>query len=399
MTNIFTYTLRLDIRTSQYRKKGFPIVVFLHKNKEQKKINLQLFFEVKDWNFKKQLPKNNKQVALLINKKKNLLDEIHLKSLNGERFDLDYLKKLLLNDLNYVPQQTFTSFYKKYIQELLLANKIATLKKYENAFNQLHVLKKTINFTNLNYVFFHNFKEARLRSGNSKNTVHTYLTVYRSVYNEAVRRGITSDKKPFAGVFKSVFLKANRTKKRNLSKESIVLLENATDLTLAEKRAKDLFLLLFYFGGQDLKDVYYLPKCNLANGRVYFVRGKLDDAGFQFDLKIHPKAKCIINIYTAPGEFVFPWRKDFTGYKTFRDNFRRNLIKVQHKLGIKILPLGGSMGVKVARHSFATIAKNLFIEGDLLRELMGHERNEVDIIYKDKYPKKIRDTALFKIIS
>ena len=399
MTNIITYTLRLDTRTSQYRKKGFPVVVFLHKNKAQKKINLPMFFELKDWNFKKQLPKNNKQIALLINKKKNLLDEIHLKSLNGELFHLDHVKKLLLNDLDFVPAQTFTSFYKEYMKELLLANKIATYKKYENAFNQLHILKKTIDFADLNYVFFHLFKEARLRSGNSKNTVHTYLTVYRSVYNESVRRGIIADKKPFLDVFKSVFVKANRTKKRNISKESIILLEDAIDLTFAEKRAVNLFLLLFYFGGQDLKDVYYLKKSNIANGRVYFMRGKLDNAGFQFDLKIHAKSQFIINLYTAPGEFVFPWRKDFTGYKTFRDNFRRNLIKVQKKLGIKILPLGGSMGVKVARHSFATIAKNLFIDGDLLRELMGHERSEVDTIYKDKYSESVRDAALFKIIS
>ena len=398
MTNIINYTLRLDTRVSQYRKKGFPVVVFLHKNKSQKKINLQLFFELKDWNFKKELPKNNKQITLLINKKKNLLDEIHLKSLNGELFTLDHVKKLLLNDLYFVPQQTFTFFYKEYMKELLLNNKIATLKKYENAFNQLHFLKKSIEFNDLNYVFFHLFKEARLRSGNSKNTVHTYLTVYRSVYNEAVRRGIILDQKPFEGVFKSVFVKANRTKKRNISKESIVLLENAADLTLAEKRARDLFLLLFYFGGQDLKDVYYLKKSNLANGRVYFMRGKLDDTGFQFDLKIYPKAQSIIDLYLSPGDFVFPWRKDFTGYKTFRDNFRRNLIKVQRKHNIELLPLGGSMGVKVARHSFATIAKNLFIDGDLLRELMGHERSEIDTIYKDKYSENVRDSALFKII-
>tara|TARA_R110002012_G_C11582884_1_gene605543 strand:- start:101 stop:1300 length:1200 start_codon:yes stop_codon:yes gene_type:complete len=399
MTNIITYTLRLDARTSQYRKKGFPVAVFLHKNKAQKKINLQLFFELKDWNFEKELPKNNKQIALLINKKKNLLDEIHLKTLHGERFTLDQVKKLLLNDVSFVPEQTYTSFYKEYMKELLLANKLGTLSKYENAFNQLHLLRKTIDFTDLNYIFFHSFKEARLRSGNSKNTVHTYLAVFRSVYNEAVRRGVVSDQKPFKDVCKSVFVKANRTKKRNIHKKSIVILESAKHLTFAEKRAKDLFLLLFYFGGQDLKDVYYLKKSNLVNGRVYFMRGKLGDAGFQFDLKIHPKAQLIINLYTVPGEFVFPWRKDFTAYRSFRVSFRRNLIKVQHKLGIKILPLGGSMGVKVARHSFATIAKNLFIDGDLLRELMGHERSEVDTIYKDKYSESVRDAALFKIIS
>ena len=66
---------------------------------------------------------------------------------------------------------------------------------------------------------------------------------------------------------------------------------------------------------------------------------------------------------------------------------------------IEVQPLGGKIRIKVARHSFATIAKGLFIDTDLLRELMGHERNDVDTIYKDKYPEKVRDEALLKIIS
>jgi hypothetical protein len=44
------------------------------------------------------------------------------------------------------------------------------------------------------------------------------------------------------------------------------------------------------------------------------------------------------------------------------------------------------IAVKVARHSFANRAKNLMI--DITRELMGHERDDVDNYYKDKYPEK-----------
>jgi hypothetical protein len=34
-----------------------------------------------------------------------------------------------------------------------------------------------------------------------------------------------------------------------------------------------------------------------------------------------------------------------------------------------------------------------------MRELMGHERDDIDTIYKDKYPEAIRDQAHYKIIS
>ena len=51
------------------------------------------------------------------------------------------------------------------------------------------------------------------------------------------------------------------------------------------------------------------------------------------------------------------------------------------------------------RHTFATLGKFERIEEDLLRELMGHERNDVDMIYKDKYPEAERDAAQLKIIN
>jgi hypothetical protein len=71
---------------------------------------------------------------------------------------------------------------------------------------------------------------------------------------------------------------------------------------------------------------------------------------------------------------------------------------VQQDCGIEVMPTGGNLSVKVARHSFATIGKRLGIEEDILRELMGHERNDVDNYYKDRYPMKVRDEALWKII-
>jgi hypothetical protein len=52
-----------------------------------------------------------------------------------------------------------------------------------------------------------------------------------------------------------------------------------------------------------------------------------------------------------------------------------------------VQPDGGHIAVKVARHSFANRA-NLMIETDITRELMGHERDDVDNYYKDKYPEK-----------
>lgn len=76
----------------------------------------------------------------------------------------------------------------------------------------------------------------------------------------------------------------------------------------------------------------------------------------------------------------------------------KKLELIQTRFNIQLEHEGGKLGIKMARHTFGNIGKHLFIEEDLLRELMGHERDDVDNYYKDKYSQKVRDEALFKII-
>lgn len=388
----------LEKREGQKRKNGFPVVVDLRHKGKRLFFTLKLYFQIKDWDFKMQLPKNDVQLFVIIKKKRLLLENIELDMLSGEVYSLQKIKMLLLGEVENVKSASFLDFFLQFIQEKKNAKNIATAKSYENAFNRLKIFRNELQFCELDYNLLNDFKNWRLKDGNSKSTVHTYLRKYRTVYNEACRRGFTADLKPFEGIFKGITIKANRTKKRNLSKTAIQKLEALQGLPMYHQRAVDLWLLLFYLGGQDLKDVYYLETKQLQKNRVYFMRGKLAGAGYQFDLKIIEKAQKIIDKYQIKGLHVFPWRKDFDGYKNFRDNLRRSMDHVQKLTEINVLPLGGYIRIKVARHTFATIGKQLFIDADLLRELMGHERNDVDTIYKDKFPEKIRDAAHLKII-
>lgn len=392
------YKLKLDTRENQKRKNGFPVVVFLSHKSKKKKVNIGLFFEKNDWDFDKQLPVKNIDASILIKKKILILENILLDVASGVSYSLDMVKNLLLGVSGSVYSESYLDFYKSFILEKKAAGKISTALSYENAYNSLKLYRSNVDFLDLDYSFLNGFKAWREKEGNSKSTIHTYLRKFRAVYNEAVKRGVVVDKKPFEGAFTGITVKANRTKKRNLTKASIIKLERAENLTMYHQRAVDLFLLMFYFGGQDLKDIYYLENKKINNNRVYFMRGKLAGTGYEFDLKIVEKAQKIIDKYKVKGKYVFPWRKDFEGYRSFRNNLRRSLDFVQQQEKIEVLPLGGSIRIKVARHTFATIGKQLFIETDLLRELMGHERNDVDTIYKDKYPEAVRDAAHLKII-
>ncbi|TVZ55636.1 integrase-like protein [Lutibacter sp. Hel_I_33_5] len=387
----------LDTRTANLRKNGYPIVASVSLSGKRKFISLKKYSFLEDWNLKTELPKTDKRLSILIQKKRLLLEELEYSSFDGKQITFDDIKDLLFGNAN-IQMVDFYLFYNQFLGGLKENNKLASYDIYTTALNQLKKFRAVLLFSDLSYSLLTEFKNWQLELGNSKNTIHTYLRKYRAVYNEAVRKKVITDTKPFSGVFKGVTVKSNRTKKRNISKGSIVLLETAKFLTKAQQRSVDFWLLMFYFGGQDLKDVYFLKNKYVAKDRVFFVRGKLDDGGYQFDLKITPAARKIIKKYNVPGEYLFGWRKDYKGYKTFYNNLRQDLIDVQKKLEIEVLPLGGNLSVKVARHTFGTLGKRLFIDPDLLRELMGHERDDVDTIYKDTHPQEVRDEAHLKII-
>ncbi|WP_162558751.1 tyrosine-type recombinase/integrase [Robertkochia solimangrovi] len=133
---------------------------------------------------------------------------------------------------------------------------------------------------------------------------------------------------------------------------------------------------------------------------MYLKRSKLGAKAYVFDVLLLPEAARILNKYQdkdPESEYVFPWSKNRTRYQTFRSSHNAKLKRIQKNSGLEILPTGGVLTTKVIRHSFATIAKFKHVEPDIIRELMGHERGDIDTAYKDRYPEGVRDSALKEI--
>ena len=284
-----------------------------------------------------------------------------------------------------------------------------SLRSVRNVFRQFEKSFDDIRIDAIDYNIIMAFRKNQLLAGNSGNTVHSYLGTLRGLYNKALRYYKLPDGKPFEKTMDGLLSKSFASGKKYLEKETVTIIEQM-NLKGEQARARDLWLLQFYFGGADLIDIYFLKKVQLKRGRVYFTRGKIRASDI-IDLKVHPKAAAIIERYRADdGEWLFPWRKDVKGYETFRTNVADTLIEVQKQqnasaslakndaLRIDVQPLGGNLAIKVARHTFANIAKGMMIDTDVVREIQGHRRNDVDNYYKDKHKEAVRDAALWKII-
>lgn len=280
-------------------------------------------------------------------------------------------------------------------------NLLGNARVYENVINQLANTQPSLSINEISYNDLMKFRSYQESLGNSKSTVHLYLRTLRSLYNKAIKVYNLPDKKPFSGVFDRLKTKSYESKKKYITKESVYKLENMNHIAESASKFTDLWLLQFYFAGADLMDIYFLKKSQLKNNRVYFERGKTG-TGLLIDLFVCEKAQAIIDKWKCvdeKSEWLFPWRKDVDGYKTFSRKMYGYLRKVQLRENIEILPVGGNLASKVARHTFATIGKQVGVDAEILRELMGHERDEVDNYYKDRFSEEIRDQALLNIIS
>ncbi|RZJ83786.1 MAG: hypothetical protein EOO20_22180 [Chryseobacterium sp.] len=332
------------------------------------------------------------------------------------------LKEILKKETSGV---TFNEFYDiliaqmnelkgKYeaLRDVNSRNKVAgNIKVYQNAVTQFKDFVQDIKIVDIDYDILVRFRNYQTGLGNKKNTVHLYLRTIRAIYNKALLFYKLPDSKPFKGVFSNLKTKSYANKKKYLTKQSIAVLEGLKVKT-HQKKYLDMFLLQFYLGGCDLIDLYFLKKKQIRKGRIYFERGKTENP-LMVDLKIFPKAKEVIDYHSALSDdiWLFPWPKDINRYESFRRALGKALVAIQKEQNtiadnnddeasrIDIMPTGGNLGIKVARHTFANIGKGLMIHEDILRELQGHERDEVDNYYKDKYPEELRDQAHLNIIS
>ena len=388
--------INLKVRWSKRLKKGFPIIVDIFDNGKRKYLSFGYFTEKNDWDTNKNVPLPSHPdydflfPAIIEIKKK--IKEIAYENIT----DYNRIKTLLQGKPvnRYV---SFSDFGRQLIEEKKSRELYKNAEIYQTAISDFEkYLGCKITFRDIEYKKLTDYKNKKLMTVRNS-TIHNYLRTLRAIYNEAVRRNITDDIQPFRGVFAGLSIRNSMQRKKYIDKNDIAKLENA-DLSGVSDFIRDLFLLQFYFGGQDLKDIYYLRKDQINDDRAYFERAKLAGRGYVFDLKIFDKTRRILKKYTGTDGYIFPGRKDHTGYNTFYRRYLRYLHDIQTKLDIKVLPLGGKLGAKVSRHTFANIGKRLFIEEDILRELMGHERNDIDNYYKDKYPADVRDAAHWKII-
>ena len=242
-----------------------------------------------------------------------------------------------------------------------------------------------------------------------RNTSSFYLRILRATYNKAVAKGLTPQQHPFREVYTGIA----PTRKRAIPTEDvsqIKRLHSVKKLTPKEEMARDTFLMSFYLRGISFIDLAHLRKSDLKDGFLHYTRRK---TGQRLTIRWEDDMQELLEKYqvqTVTSPYLFPFlvddgniRQDKTVDKKQKEvhlyhNAEARISYHLRKLGAKI-GVKGKLTLYVARHSWATTARDNDISISVISEALGHHSETTTQIYLNSIKSSEVDDANAKILA
>lgn len=253
-----------------------------------------------------------------------------------------------------------------------------TAANYANAFRSFenYLGHRNITFSEFTDVVIDRFVRHLRQRGNKHNTIVFYLKQLRVIYNRALREYVVKeDLKPF----RNQSLQEEKTEKLAIAKQDIQRIANVNlrDLGYYSVLARDLFMFSFYARGMAFVDMCRLTRDNIQGHYLCYRRKKTDQT-----LRIYmekPLRELLARYADVKSDYLLPMLR--------RDDSYRERRKIQHKLNKHIRALGESLGLGtplkfyVARHTWATLARNVGVALSVISSSMGHTSEKTTRVY------------------
>ncbi len=268
-------------------------------------------------------------------------------------------------------------------------NRKGTAKNYHAALESFRRfrLDEEVNIEDINSTLMEDY-EAWLRANDlAPNSVSFYMRILRAVYNRAVARGLTQDRKPF----RTVFTGMEKTRKRAISFKEI---KRIHDLELSSRPhlefARDIFMFLFYCRGMSFVDAAYLKKSDISCGVLTYRRQKTNQL---LHIKVEPEMREIIDRYSKQDSLyllpiIYPLGDERKQYEAALRKINCNLKEVGRMANIE-----KPLTTYVSRHSWATIAKQKNVSLSVISDALGHDSESTTRIYLSSIDRVTIDKA------
>lgn len=212
-----------------------------------------------------------------------------------------------------------------------------------------------------------------------QNTIRFYLRTLNTLFRKAENAGLLANARR---LFSPVRLSYVSTVKRAISESEICAIQS---LSLPPNGimafARDMFMFSFYMRGMPFVDIAFLKKSDLKNGMVSYCRKKTNQL---LTVEWEKETQEIVSRYahlTEDSPYMLPIirktdRTEYRQYQRMQENINRALKKIGKRVGLK-MPLT----TYVARHTWATIARDMNVPITIISEGMGHHSYKTTQVY------------------
>lgn len=342
-------------------------------------------------------------------------------------------------------------FVDKLCREMESQEQVSSVRSYKTALRRLESFlgKDGMTFSRITPLNMERFEKALYAEGLSRNTVSSYMRSLRAIFNKAIAHGIIEEKgtSPFACVFTGV----EETRKRSLTRMELQQLvnwelyhteengkkdEGNTENEEGNKessslskmfRARQLFTFAFFAQGMSFVDMAYLKKRDVKEDVICYRRRK---TGQYIEVTLTPQLRKIIQefgdevqdspyvlpIICRPGEnerlqyesalrLQNKWLGRLAAHLKIENGelrmkekeTKKNNMYEPIKNNSSFSILQSSLSTHVARHSWATIAKQQHLPIGVISECLGHTSEKTTRIYLGAFDRKIIANANRKI--
>lgn len=262
---------------------------------------------------------------------------------------------------------TFDVIAKEFLSTLQSESRIKSYKLYKTAishFNRFLKKEHDIPLEQIRPSHIHQYQKFLEKRELSNTTVRIYLTLIKVILNYAIKMDYIHYKvHPFA----ACILPSSRIRNLDLTVEE---LKSLRDVSLKEQNlliVRDLFMLTYYLGGINLKDLldYHFEENNLILSYIRHKTYRTKHGENEIVFSIQPEAQQIISKYRTDKGFL-----KFGPYESYNKVYSliyRYLSRIAREAGIT-----SSISYYSARKSFAQHGYNIGIQIETIEYCIGH---------------------------
>lgn len=283
----------------------------------------------------------------------------------------------------FIKEQTYKTVF-VFLQEQATKKeqmkRLGTARTYGNAYRRFKAFREDVDLTfdELTPDMIECYEAWLIDRRLKQNSIRCYLRTLNTLLCKAVAEGLLSNRY----LFSRVRLSYVKTTKRAISEKELKVIAN---LELPEHStmalARDIFMFSFYMRGMPFVDIAYLRKTDLKNGMWTYCRRKTNQCLMVEWEKAQQKILDRYAHQTENGPYLLPIinKEDGTEYLQYQ-RMQTNINRALKKIG-EMAELKMPLTTYVARHTWASVARDMNIPIAVISEGMGHNSIKTTQVY------------------